>query len=529
MSRIARTIYDSMLLTLAPLCFAGDGPSGEVSVGGSSGELDFEHLELCLAGPGFDLSPGCYPYDLDADDDCDLRDVWDVQHVLCGPELLVYTIGDENDDGTETIPRRWDSDGYGADGWNRLGTSNPELYLAGLRFRLPDVQPGEDFVYARLLLPGGHAAPAGVVRLRVYGVDDDSASEFHLAPPSLPPHTDQSVYWEEPGPWPAGATDCVPLWRPSPNLAPVVNAVINRPQWGAGAGGRVLGLLIEPDLAAGEGYLTFRDFVADPADCSGGPAGARLELYRTVRSTFLGRELLGRPTDHSVTINALSLLTLHVYAEYGTSPGVYSAQTPVGVYPGGEPIEFTLSGLSPATRYYYRLRYRRPDESTFESGPEHTFRTQADTGESFRFAVIADPHVLRSRLSDLYLRRRLYETTLTNIAAEQPDFFLDLGDSMNSEEYDSRDALDALEAVRRHIDQRPMLDLVAHSAPYFLVLGNHEGEQGWRLDGTPDNLAVWATLARKAVYPLPTSDGFYTGNSLLEPFVGLRENYYAWR
>ena len=63
----------------------------------------------------------------------------------------------------------------------------------------------------------------------------------------------------------------------------------------------------------------------------------------------------------------------------------------------------------------------------------------------------------------------------------------------------------------------------------FLALGNHEGEQGWRLDGTPDNLAVWATLARQLLYPNPFPDTFYSGNSTVLPFVGLRENYYAWQ
>ncbi|MCP5116086.1 MAG: hypothetical protein GY953_35110, partial [bacterium] len=33
---------------------------------------------------------------------------------------------------------------------------------------------------------------------------------------------------------------------------------------------------------------------------------------------------------------------------------------------------------------------------------------------------------------------------------------------------------------------------------------------------------------RKLYYPNPLPDGFYTGSTLKEPFVGLRENYYAW-
>ena len=59
-------------------------------------------------------------------------------------------------------------------------------------------------------------------------------------------------------------------------------------------------------------------------------------------------------------------------------------------------------------------------------------------------------------------------------------------------------------------------------------MGNHEGELGRRLDGTPANMAVWATRARKLYYPNPAPDGFYTGNTAEEKFVGLREDYYAW-
>jgi PKD repeat protein len=69
---------------------------------------------------------------------------------------------------------------------------------------------------------------------------------------------------------------------------------------------------------------------------------------------------------------------------------------------------------------------------------------------------------------------------------------------------------------------------VAHSAPFFFVLGNHEGEAGYRLDGTENNVVVYATRARKLYYPNPIPDGFYTGNSSMEAFAGLPEDYYAW-
>jgi hypothetical protein len=69
---------------------------------------------------------------------------------------------------------------------------------------------------------------------------------------------------------------------------------------------------------------------------------------------------------------------------------------------------------------------------------------------------------------------------------------------------------------------------VCHSVPLYLILGNHEGEVGWGLDGTANNLAVMASNTRKLYYPNPLPNNFYSGNTEEEPFVGLRENYYAF-
>jgi DNA repair exonuclease SbcCD nuclease subunit len=38
---------------------------------------------------------------------------------------------------------------------------------------------------------------------------------------------------------------------------------------------------------------------------------------------------------------------------------------------------------------------------------------------------------------------------------------------------------------------------VTHSIPFFLVLGNHEGEQGWRGANQADSLDLWGAVARK--------------------------------
>jgi hypothetical protein len=55
--------------------------------------------------------------------------------------------------------------------------------------------------------------------------------------------------------------------------------------------------------------------------------------------------------------------------------------------------------------------------------------------------------------------------------------------------------------VRRHLAVRPYFELL--HAPLFSLVGNHEGEQGWRRDGLPER----AAKARRALYPNPRSPG----------------------
>ena len=52
---------------------------------------------------------------------------------------------------------------------------------------------------------------------------------------------------------------------------------------------------------------------------------------------FLAPEMLGRPTDHSVTMNILPAEALEVYVEYGATPGIYTDQTSTATLAGGQP------------------------------------------------------------------------------------------------------------------------------------------------------------------------------------------------
>src|SRR5690242_8791298 len=104
-------------------------------------------------------------------------------------------------------------------------------------------------------------------------------------------------------------------------------------------------------------------------------------------------EILGRPTDYSITVNARDYTALEMYFEYGVTPSIYVAQTVSTVSAANQPVETVMDSLAPDTRYYYRMRYRAAGSSgDFSAGTEHTFHTQRAPGSSFVFCAQGDSH-----------------------------------------------------------------------------------------------------------------------------------------
>ena len=231
-------------------------------------------------------------------------------------------------------------------------------------------------------------------------------------------------------------------------------------------------------------------------------------------------EVLGRPENSSITMNILFDQQVDVYWEYGKSPSVYPFKTDTFYANANLPLEAVFKNLSTDTKYYYRTRYRQHgNTSSFLAGTEHSFHTQRSGGSSFSFAIEADPHL------DTNSNPAVYTLTLQNILAKKADFMIDLGDIFMSEKLP---VIDQKNITDRHILYRSYFNETCHSVPLYLVIGNHEGELGWSLDGTSGSLPVMAANTRKMYYPNPLPDSFYSGDSIPEKFVGLRENYYAW-
>jgi hypothetical protein len=434
-------------------------------------------------------------------------------------------------DGTEVDRSTWYEHGFRA-GTNRMGRKDCSRHDLGLRFVVPTLERGQKVAYARLILPataGGRLDSK--VELRIVGLAADTVEPFQKLRPSAYPATHASVTWSTSRNWleqhkGGDKRRCMSFRRFTTDISAVVNEILARPGWGLDQ--KTIGILIRDETPeGGENYLTVEDSTRHPAGCRGDQA-TKLELYPTVRSAFVGKELLGRVTDTSVTVNLHALVPVETFFEIGERSGGYTRTTPVRTYRAEAEIEPTIDGLEPDRRYYYRLRFRRLGANEFEAGPERTFHTQRARGQTFSFVLQADTH-LQGMLRDN--RRRglaTYKQTLLNALQNQPDFIIDLGDTFHTQYFAGRDAKDFGEAVHRHLDHRNFFDLIGHSAPLFLVVGNHEGEQGWRLDGTADNLAVWATNARKLLYPNPIPDGFYGGVTTEHPFVGQRETVYAF-
>lgn len=248
-----------------------------------------------------------------------------------------------------------------------------------------------------------------------------------------------------------------------------------------------------------------------------------LVLFSLVVFSQQMTEILGRPTNNSITINVLFDCEVEAYFEYGTTKGTYPTKSTVVKSSLNVPIETKITDLLPGTRYYYRTRYRKAGETTYLSSPEHTFITQRKSGSRFRFTIEADAHPY-----DKKGYWPLWDICLANQLKDTADFMIDMGDTFGDDHEPY--TITTNEIKQLQLSCRDFLGKVCHSLPFFFCIGNHEGESGYYLLQTPpDNMATYETLWRKLYYPNPFPDGFYSGNQEEEEFgMGMPENYFAW-
>lgn len=233
--------------------------------------------------------------------------------------------------------------------------------------------------------------------------------------------------------------------------------------------------------------------------------------------------ILGRPTDTCITASVLFDKDVSYYYEYGTQSGQYTKQTSTFTASAQVAVENDIYNLIPNTRYLYRLRYKLNGAATYLMSPEYHFQTQRSPGNAFTFTIEADEHLYDKKGCE-----NMYRVTLQNQLADQPDFMLSLGDIFGDDHYPLTITSAQLDSLHRAY--RPFLGNICHSVPFYICLGNHEGENDYyQAINPPNNLCYWATQARKYYYPNPFPNRFYSGNTTVEPFgIGNPENYYAW-
>ena len=227
--------------------------------------------------------------------------------------------------------------------------------------------------------------------------------------------------------------------------------------------------------------------------------------------------ILGRPTRDSAVLSVLCYQEREGQVAYGFASGQLEKITPPRRFSAGEPADVALTGLPANARVFYEFRSRRGTSGEFERTPERSFHTARPAGAAFTFTVQADPHL------DFGTDPAVYRKSLANALAARTDFHVDLGDTFMVDKY-----LKFTDAAPQYLAQRHYFSLVGHSAPVFLVLGNHDGEQPARGGSGPDSMAAWSNGMRKRYFPNPVPDAFYTGNGTAHPTLGLLQNYYAW-
>lgn len=242
------------------------------------------------------------------------------------------------------------------------------------------------------------------------------------------------------------------------------------------------------------------------------PAGKRMEYPQPKAAWDVATIILGAPESDRITMNIVSRGDLEGYVEYGAK------QTAVQNFPG----QLTLTGLSGDTDYTYRLRYRKPGAADFKTGPDYHFHTARAQGVPFIYEIQGDSHPERSPKQN---DPALYEQTLLAVAKDRPDFYICMGDDFS---VDALREVNAASFKGAYLKQLPYLGLLAHSSPLFLVNGNHEQASRANLDGTSNNVAVWAQNSRNSLFPQPAPDGFYSGDKEKVEHIGLLRDYYAW-
>jgi hypothetical protein len=441
---------------------------------------------------------------------------------------------DDAADGVEFSNSFWLSDGPPElDGKLALGFQEfGSPYEPAMRFQVNGLARGDSVAYARLRFTTLGGDLLDTLRMAYRGLYHCTARPFSQDfRPSQIPATNAVVEWALLDPWGYGpAYD--PLYTFGPDLSPLVNEILASDHWPVLPTGAFLSLSLDLQPATGR-----RSQFCKFADTGSVWAPVLLEIYPQLADAFLAFPGLGRVESGGATINFAHMATVDCYFVYGIAPGAYLwAQgvtrtllpevDPMRDVHGGAACEIELSDLEPDTQYYGQLCFSRPGRETYHTSAEFTFRTQRAPGAAFCFDIVADPHLEMKQDAHLDRDIDLYRTALRNVGGDAPDFWIGMGDFAITLEAGT--GVRSIEEARRiYIEERNFEAEAMGAIPFYLVLGNHEGEVGW-LDFGGDGIYRWSWMARTEFVPNPRPTGFYSGNRGSDLRIPPPEDYYAW-
>ncbi|NCU90210.1 MAG: hypothetical protein EBV63_05960, partial [Actinobacteria bacterium] len=255
-------------------------------------------------------------------------------------------------------------------------------------------------------------------------------------------------------------------------------------------------------------------------------AFANTALGKAVGATqSIANVILGRPTNNSIAVSILASEKLNAYIEYGYTKTKYTGKSATIAVDPGNPAVIDLSDLKASSKVYYRIRYATSNSKTFQSGKQNSFSTAKKAASTFAFTVHGDTHPERN---GKMFNSELYYVTMANVATQQPDFHILMGDDFSIDPLIGKGQANQVNVEKIYRTHRDWLGVIGANVPVFLINGNHEQAAAYLLDGTLTNPAVLAGNARLKYFPLPAPDSFYTGDSYEVPGVGLPRDYYAW-
>ena len=225
--------------------------------------------------------------------------------------------------------------------------------------------------------------------------------------------------------------------------------------------------------------------------------------------------LVGRVTDASATVSIRPTENIDAIIAWGDAPGVYTRS--LGPFVGLQALRFysvVLSGLEADHLYCFQIATRPTTGGSWTTSETGRFRTARPAGSCFRFAVMADEHLWPAIQGGKQRNIDLYGMALSNMAISGADFLVSLGDFAHCEDYKNGDITSVAEGIERYMAQRRAMEEACRRLPFYLCIGNHEGEQGWKV------IQELAYAARRASIPNPSPGAFYTG--------GTRQSYFSW-